>query len=144
MTFDCAHMLSGYAGDCKNLHGHTYKVQVTVENTEGLYNEMGMIMDFKYLDDIMKEVIKNNFDHAIIFSGQSNRSAAEKSLLEWAKTHDMRHFIIPRKTTAENMSHWIFEQLNSELQHYGIIRGVQCTSVKLWETPKSFAEYSEV
>ena len=68
VTFDSAHMLSNYQGRCANLHGHTYKLQVTVEGPiapEG--NEEGMVTDFNNLKRVIDSVTEC-FDHAIIFS----------------------------------------------------------------------------
>ena len=105
ITFDCAHMLSGHEGLCQNLHGHTYKVLVTVggqQLTDG--PSKGMIIDFKHLKYAIEVAILDNFDHAIIFSGREYRNDAEQALYEWAVGYNMRHYVMPRRTTAECMA----------------------------------------
>ena len=75
VVFDCAHMLSGHEGLCKNLHGHTYKVQVTVgQVTSGGRDRLipsgpsaSMVIDFKHLKEALNEVIVEPFDHAFVF-----------------------------------------------------------------------------
>lgn len=59
-TFDSAHNLINYEGACKNLHGHTYKLEVTVA---GDINEMGMICDFNELSFLIKDNIISKLDH---------------------------------------------------------------------------------
>lgn len=134
VTFDSAHMLSNYSGKCQNLHGHTYKLQVTVEGptvTEG--NEKGMVTDFNNLKRVIDSVTEC-FDHAIIFSDDHLRGEAENALLEWAQTYDMSYIILPdAKSTSEYIALYIKAQIESAYPTKRI-------SVKVWETPTSFAE----
>lgn len=135
VTFDSAHMLSNYQGRCANLHGHTYKLQVTVEGPvapEG--NEEGMVTDFNNLKRVIDSVTEC-FDHAIIFSDDHLRGEAENALLEWAKTYDMNYIILPgAKSTSEYIALYIKAQIEST---YSPTKRI---SVKVWETPTSFAE----
>ena len=134
VTFDSAHMLSNYNGKCQNLHGHTYKLQVTVEGpivAEG--NEEYMVTDFNNLKHVINSVTEC-FDHAIIFSDDYLRGEAENALLEWAKTYDMSYIILPdAKSTSEYIASYIKAQIESAYPTKRI-------SVKVWETPTSFAE----
>lgn len=59
-TFDAAHFLTKYHGKCENLHGHTYRLRVTVR---GEIQEDGMVVDFLELKKIVKEKILDKFDH---------------------------------------------------------------------------------
>lgn len=59
-TFDSAHFLTEYHGKCERLHGHTYRLQVTVEGT---LNAEGMILDFIVLKNVVKEKVLNKLDH---------------------------------------------------------------------------------
>ena len=112
-TFDSAHHLECYQGDCANLHGHTYKLHVTMK---GKLNNIGMVIDFKDLSRIVKEVVVNRLDHKML------------------------NHILNYNPTAENMVLWIHDELTEALQKEDL-RGVKVTSVVLWETPTSFAEY---
>ena len=115
-TFDACHFLPGHNGKCANMHGHTYKLEVTVTRmnkqliAEG--SSRGMIMDFTDLKRIVNACVIDLVDHA-----------------DLTKVYRFR-------TTAENMAIHIFETLNHVLSN----QGVEVTRIKLWETPTSFAE----
>lgn len=138
-TFDCAHMLTGHEALCKNLHGHTYKVQVKVYDeqiTEGSSAEM--VIDFKHLKKAIEECIKDLFDHALILSSESFRGEAENELLRWAEKYDMRHYVMPSRTTAENMAIHFEELIRCYLNNQDIYP-IE-VHVRVYETPTSFAE----
>lgn len=131
MTFDSAHMLSNYVGKCHNLHGHTYKLQVTLKGV--VDGETGMVMDFQTLNQYIRSVI-DSYDHAIIFSSEKYRKEPENELLHWAKKFGMDYVICRNKCTAENIA----TDICYDIQHLvGEFYKVTC---KLWETPNSFAE----
>ena len=131
MTFDSAHMLSNYVGKCHNLHGHTYKLQVTLKGV--VDGETGMVMDFQTLDQYIRSVI-DSYDHAIIFSSEKYRKEPENELLHWAKKFGMDYVICRNKCTAKNIA----TDICYDIQHLvGEFYKVTC---KLWETPNSFAE----
>ena len=140
VTFDCAHMLSGHEALCKNLHGHTYKVQISVIGPtleEG--SSAGMVMDFKHLKQAIKEVIMDNFDHAVIFSSEEFRGEAEEELYAWAKKHGLRHYVMSTRTTAENMAIYFYSQFKEYFKIQGI-SNARSIDVKVFETPTSCAE----
>ena len=116
-TFDAAHSLPGYNGPCENLHGHTYRLQVTVQRRDGwkeidaLGSCHGMVMDFGLLSAVVKDSIVSALDHSNL------------------------NEVLPFRTTAENMASWIFNSLSGRMQGAGIV----VTEVKLWETPTSYA-----
>lgn len=134
VTFDSAHMLSNYKGKCRNLHGHTYKLQVSVEGpiaAEG--NEEYMVTDFNNLKSVLNTVTEC-FDHTIIFSDDHLRGEAENALLEWAQKYEMSYIILPAaKSTSEYIASYIKAQVECAYP-------TKRVSVKLWETPTSFAE----
>lgn len=141
VTFDCAHMLSGHEGLCANLHGHTYRVQVTIHGTPLVKGpSMGMLLDFKDLKNVIKLKIMDQFDHAVIFSDVLMRNDAEEALLKWAKENRMRHFIMPGRTTAEEMAEYFKGVIGWELGAEVKFDNISAVSVKVWETPNSFAE----
>lgn len=135
VTFDSAHMLSNYSGKCKNLHGHTYKLQVSVEGkqqTEG--NEECMVLDFNALKRAL-EYVTDAFDHAIIFSDVEHRGEAEDALYDWAEKFSMNFIVVNGKSTSENIAQYIEKTIYEILDMPGITVGI-----RLWETPTSFAE----
>lgn len=135
VTFDSAHMLSNYRGKCRNLHGHTYKLQVTLEgdiSSEG--NSKGMVMDFNELKQYI-DSITNTYDHAIIFSDVDNRGEAEDALYHWAEKYNMNFIVVPGKCTSESIAKYIAQSMFELVDTQGLK-----VSVKLWETPTSFVE----
>lgn len=82
-TFDSSHMLDGHDGKCQNLHGHTYKLEITV--SDGIIKggaKDGMVMDFTDLKAIVKQHITDPFDHAFIYHGGNSRECQIAALLE--------------------------------------------------------------
>lgn len=103
-TFDAAHRLLNYNGPCANLHGHTYKLQVVLS---GPVQKNGMVIDFVDLKKVVMERVISKLDHKFI-----NK--------------------IIRQPTAENISIWVWKQLEESLPLY---------EIKLWETPTGFVVY---
>ena len=79
-TFDSAHFLTKYHGKCENLHGHTYKLRVTVE---GPVQEDGMGMDFKDLKTLAKEKVIERYDHQNLNDFFENPSAELVAMKIW-------------------------------------------------------------
>ena len=135
ITFDSAHMLSYYDGKCANLHGHTYRLQVTLEGEVSDISHM--VVDFNVLKQILKEEVMDRFDHAVLFSNHELQNEAEQNLCAWAMTHDMNYVVLPGKTTCEDMAPYIRDLIQQNIEAK-LIHAV--VSVRLWETPTSFAE----
>ena len=79
--FETGHALYGYDGKCKNVHGHSYKLSVTVIGmpiTDPNHTKCGMVIDFTDLKKIVKEEIVDQFDHATVF----NKNTSQKTSLE--------------------------------------------------------------
>ncbi|OOH85744.1 6-carboxytetrahydropterin synthase QueD [Pasteurellaceae bacterium 15-036681] len=132
-SFDMAHMLDGHDGKCKNLHGHTYTLQVEISGE--LYQngpKNGMVMDYSDLKSIVKEHILDKMDHAFIYDLTSEKERKVASLLN---DLDSKTFGISARTTAEQMAKYIFDTLTEV--------GLPVSLVRLWETPTSYCEYSK-
>jgi len=125
--FDAAHVLTNHAGQCKNLHGHTYRMIVEVGQLD---EKMDMIIDFKDLKKVMQKVILDQFDHAFIFD---KGSQSESDIAAVISKQNMKSVGLPYRSTAENMARFFFELL---ADHVNVI------SVKLYETPESCATFS--
>ncbi len=114
-TFDAAHHLHCYEGKCKNLHGHTYKVDFGIS---GFVDEIGLVIDFGDIKEIWKQEIETYLDHRYL-----NETLPKMN------------------TTAENMVVWIYEKmkesLNKRSEKYNDLR---VEFVRLYETPTSYAE----
>ena len=128
VKFDAAHVLTNHQGLCKNLHGHTYRVDVSVAQAEG--DERDMVIDFKDLKGIANEVICDRFDHAFIYNTES---AGEKEIAAVVEKNGMRTVAIPFRSTAENLAKMFYNELKSR------VPGL--SAVKVWETADSCAEF---
>ena len=130
IRFDAAHILTNHQGLCKNLHGHTYRVDVSV--TQGNGDTSDMVIDFKDLKRIASEVVCERFDHAFIYNTES---AGEREIAAVVEKNGMRTVAIPFRSTAENLARMFFGELKAR------IPGL--SAVKVWETADSCAEYRE-
>jgi 6-pyruvoyltetrahydropterin/6-carboxytetrahydropterin synthase len=133
-TFETAHMLKDYDGLCKNIHGHSYKLSVTIIGdviTDTTSVKLGMVMDFGDLKRIVKENIVDVYDHAIVVN--SSVSDEKKTQL---RSNTERVIFTPFQPTCENMvidfAHVISQHLPSNLKLYRI---------RLFETANSYAEW---
>ena len=130
VKFDAAHVLTNHQGLCKNLHGHTYRVDISVTQAED--DASDMVIDFKHLKKIATEIICDRFDHAFVYN---TKSEGETEIAAVVERYGMRTVALPFRSTAENMARMFFEELKAR------ISGV--SSVKVWETADSCAEYRE-
>jgi 6-pyruvoyltetrahydropterin/6-carboxytetrahydropterin synthase len=78
-TFDAAHYISDYKGKCERMHGHTYKLEVTIE---GPIRKDGMVMDFTILKDIVEKEVLEALDHVDLNEVMENPTA--ENLVEWS------------------------------------------------------------
>ena len=131
-NFEMAHMLENHPGLCKNLHGHSYKLFVTLKGP--IDNDM--VIDFKNLKEIITEIIVEPLDHCFAFNNNT-KDEFEQDLINVVKKHDKKYFSFPFRTTCENMSKWIFEKLQR------ILNGttLEVSKIKLYETATSYCEY---
>jgi 6-pyruvoyltetrahydropterin/6-carboxytetrahydropterin synthase len=127
VRFDAAHVLTNHQGLCKNLHGHTYRVDVSVAQAPG--DSGDMVIDFKDLKSIATAVVCDRFDHAFIYN---TGSAGECDIAAVVERHGMRTVALPFRSTAENLARYFFDELKSRI--------VNLSSVRVWETADSCAE----
>ena len=128
VKFDAAHVLTNHQGLCKNLHGHTYRVDVSVAGSDEDGNDM--VIDFKDLKRIATEVICARFDHAFVYNTES---AGEREIAAVVEKNGMRTVAIPFRSTAENLAKHFFASLREQIPGLA--------SVRVWETADSCAEY---
>jgi len=129
-TFDMAHRLMQHDGQCSNIHGHTYRVQVTVAGVPD--KETGMVIDFSTLKEIMHNTIIDPLDHALAL----NEGDGLVGILE-----KMGYNIVTYKgdPTVELMSFDILKKIKKYIDGLVLPNFLEVTSVRLWETPKCFA-----
>ena len=128
VKFDAAHVLTDHQGLCRNLHGHTYRVGVSVTAE----SDGGMVIDFKELKGVLAEVICGRFDHSFIYN---TASAAESEIAAVVEKHGMRTVAIPFRSTVENLAKMFYNALKT--------RVTGLSAVKVWETADNSAEYRE-
>lgn len=132
--FEMSHALLNYDGLCRNIHGHSYKLQVTVagEPLQEIQNPKdGMVIDFSVLKKIVQQQIVSQLDHSLMI----NERAITGKLSEMGEMYE-RHQVVPFQPTTENMVIWIAEKLKPYLPEH-----LQLFSVRLYETSNSFAEW---
>jgi 6-pyruvoyltetrahydropterin/6-carboxytetrahydropterin synthase len=130
-----AHALWNYDGLCKNIHGHTYKLYVTVMGepiNDPQNSKNGMVIDFSDLKRIVKDEIVDKLDHSISVYNKAPQHQL-KSLGEMFE----RHFIFDFQPTCENLVIWIVKKIKPKLPE-----GIELKKVVLYETSSSNAEWN--
>lgn len=137
--FEMAHVLDGYNGGCGNLHGHSYKIEVTLEGYQDKDN-FDMVMDFKELKEIIKEIVP---DHMFAVNN-TKTEGYEYELWQLNKKYSKATIEFPFVTTAENMVGWFAQKIQAELvKRYGQIKSPRVVEVNLWETTNSHTTWIE-
>ncbi|MBB4118516.1 6-pyruvoyltetrahydropterin/6-carboxytetrahydropterin synthase [Mesonia hippocampi] len=134
-TFETGHALYGYDGKCKNVHGHSYKLSVTVIGTpikEENHVKLGMVIDFGDLKKIVKEEIVDVFDHASVF----NKNTPHKELALELEKQGHNIILVDYQPTSEQMLIDFANKINLRLPH-----SISLHSLKLQETDTSYAEW---
>lgn len=134
-TFETGHALYGYDGKCKNVHGHSYKLSVTVIGspiTDTQNVKYGMVIDFGDLKKIVKEEIVDVFDHATVFNKNTPHIELAKEL------EDRGHHVIlvDYQPTSEMMVVDFAQKIKARLP-----QNISLHAIKLQETDTSFAEW---
>jgi 6-pyruvoyltetrahydropterin/6-carboxytetrahydropterin synthase len=132
--FEMGHALWNYDGLCKNIHGHSYILQVTVigEPCKDENNpKYGMVMDFGDLKKIVEEEIVEKMDHSLVLNNRTD--VGQLSLIP--RLTDRLH-IVSYQPTCENLLIDFVQRIKSQLP-----RHLQLFSLRLHETANSFAEW---
>ena len=130
--FEMAHALHGYDGLCKNIHGHSYKLWVTIKGevlNERTHKKDGMVMDFDILKELVKPTIINKYDHSLVLNANSPHAEIDFSAFE-------KVFFLPYQPTSENLVLDFALQIKNKLPE-----GVELYKLVLSETATSFAEW---
>ena len=134
-NFETAHALYGYDGKCKNIHGHNYKLSVTVVGApieDKSHPKYGMVIDFSDLKKIVKEEIVDPFDHATIF----NKNTPHLELANILMDNGHKIVLVDYQPTSEMMVINFAEKISSKLP-----KNIQLFSLKLQETESCYAEW---
>ena len=114
-TFSSGHALRGYKGKCENVHGHNYKVRVTLEGPQ--LDSIGLLYDFTHLKRVIREIV-GGVDHKFL--------------------NDFTPFdaINP---SAENLAKYFYDETTRQMN--ALPDGARVTSVTIWETDTTSATY---
>lgn len=133
-SFETAHFLLNYDGLCKNIHGHSYNLNVTLGGkplSKSGNPKDGMVIDFSLLKNVVKETIVDPFDHALLVNNN-----VPKQILNQLSNTTERLVILPFQPSCENLIVYFAERL-----HKAFPEGIKLLKLKLYETSSSYAEW---
>lgn len=128
--WEAAHRLPWHEGDCKYLHGHSYRMMVEVE---GEPDERGMLIDFKEIKRVLKPLVEQ-WDHATLIADYDDE------LRQAIDTLESKHFVLPFDSTAENLCTFVADYLGREAHDVLEAHRVTTIRVKVYETETCYAE----
>lgn len=134
-SFETGHALYGYDGKCKNVHGHSYKLSVTVIGepiTDRSNVKFGMVIDFSDLKKIVREEVVELFDHATVF----NETTPHIELARELESRGHHVILVDYQPTSENMVIDFASKISARLPE-----SITLFSLRLQETDSSFAEW---
>ena len=134
-SFEAAHALDGYDGPCREIHGHSYRLFVTVKGAplaDAGHPKQGMVMDFGLLKSIVGQEIIARFDHALVLQ----RTAASDDLRATLASRFDNLVEVDYRPTCENMLADFADRIRPRLP-----QGVSLHALRLHETATSFAEW---
>jgi len=114
-TFSSGHALRGYKGKCENVHGHNYKVRVTLEGPQ--LDSVGLLCDFTHLKRVIREIV-GGVDHKFL--------------------NDMAPFDVINPS-AENLAKYFYDETTRQMN--AMPEGARVTSITIWETDTTSATY---
>ena len=141
LEFDAGHRIPDHRSQCRNLHGHRYVLEITLQGeiveTEGA-PDRGMVMDFADVKALAMEHLVNKWDHAFIVYA---RDEVVRSFLETMADH--KTVVLDRIPTVENLAAEAFRILSDVYNdHYGV--DLKLKRVRLYETPNCWADVEGV
>jgi 6-pyruvoyltetrahydropterin/6-carboxytetrahydropterin synthase len=114
-NFSSGHALRGYKGKCENVHGHNYKVRVTLEGPQ--LDSVGLLYDFTHLKRVIREIV-GGVDHKFL--------------------NDMAPFDVINPS-AENLAKYFYDETTRQMN--ALPEGARVTSITIWETDTTSATY---
>tara|TARA_B100001093_G_scaffold167524_1_gene160161 strand:+ start:3553 stop:4005 length:453 start_codon:yes stop_codon:yes gene_type:complete len=134
-TFETGHALYGHDGKCKNIHGHSYRLDVSLYGspvTDAASPKFGMIMDFSDLKKIVKKEIVDPLDHATIF----NKNSPHLKLAKDLQCSGHKVVLVDYQPTSEMLVIDFAEKIKKRLPN-----NIHLHALKLRETASCFAEW---
>ena len=134
-SFETGHALYGYDGLCKNVHGHSYKLYVTVIGRpidDQNHVKNGMVIDFKDLKTIVKSEVVDVFDHATVF----NKNTPHVELANTLSNSGHKILLVDYQPTSEKMVIDIAHRISARLPSH-----IKLHNLRLHETATAYAEW---
>lgn len=141
IEFEAAHMLTGYNGPCGSLHGHSYKLEVTITCPEFIrtQNDFGFVTDFKNLNKILKENVP---DHYFMYNKNATEGSVELTIANLLKANGLNTWEFDGYPSAENMARELALNFQKILDDTYSSMQMKVTMLKLWETTDSHATWT--
>lgn len=130
LQFDAAHRLLRYKGKCESPHGHTFKAEIFLRR--GSLNERSFLVDFVEVKQRIGEWIESHWDHAFLLNDQDEELVWALNRVEGARLYLFRG----ENPSTEAMARRLFEEVRR-------IYGDLIWKVRIWESPRQYAEYVE-
>jgi 6-pyruvoyltetrahydropterin/6-carboxytetrahydropterin synthase len=133
--YEMAHALHRYDGACANIHGHSYRLEVTVTGdiiTDSNHSKCGMIMDFGDLKQLVQTAVLDDFDHALVLNSDV-KTGRDPSLQMFGNI-----MFVDYQPTNENLLIDFAKRIESKLPS-----GVTLVKLRMYETNSSFAEWKK-
>jgi len=124
--WEMGHRLPNHFGQCKNIHGHSYKMLVEFE---GGLNEQGMVIDYYDIEKIVNPIIEK-LDHAFMVNKN------DKVVLEFLEKMNSKKVIVDFQSTAENICLYLL----NEIKKVSLPQNVSEIKVRVYETSHDYAE----
>lgn len=133
--FETAHAIHGYQGPCRNVHGHSYELHVTVRAKQPLAADgeylpkPGFLLDFRELKNLVNKEVVDYFDHRLFLSEDFIQAHPELRGLENLE-------VWPFEPSAENILLFILNKLQKVMPE-----GIFIHTMRIYETKTSYAEW---
>lgn len=127
IKWEMSHRLPFHKGQCKNIHGHSYKLRVDIT---GVMDKNGFVIDFYDVEKLLTTIV-NEFDHGFLCDNED--LIMKNFLIE----NNFKHLIVPFTTTSENLSFYILSKIENSLKNNKNIKNIK---VRLHEASDVFAE----
>ena len=138
IQWDMGHRVLNHRSICKGIHGHRYKAEICVSGnlvSKSGVSEEGMVIDFSDIKKISTNFIQEKLDHAFMIWEK------DKELIQFFNnSNGHKPVIVPFTPTAENVASYVFHEIQDKFQDV-YATGLKLHSIKLWETPTSYALY---
>jgi 6-pyruvoyltetrahydropterin/6-carboxytetrahydropterin synthase len=132
-SFEAAHALKDYNGACANIHGHSYRLEVSVTAVKDALPESGLLLDFHDLKSIVKTALLDKFDHALLLN-----SSVDTALMETLQGQFEKVLLLPFQPTSENLILHFVRLLKDVFTD-----DLRLKRLVLYETATSYVTYEE-